>query len=188
MIRWNGGKNGVTKMSKKNVGRLVIALLLGLALFGGRPNGGSAHAELVSSNPVDGSTVSGPVTSVFLTFGEGVKHLNDLSIKDQTGKTYEVKSVDYAGKATTLNLTSELNNGKFSISWVALSDDGHLAPGSLSFTVGSYKSNQSQAVNKEHKLKAEHQANSRPIITYLLGFLLVVIIIGFFAILRRKKS
>lgn len=180
--------NGVKKMLKKDVGRLVLVLLVGLALFGGRPGGASAHAELVSSNPVDGSNVSGPVTLVFLTFGEGVKHLNDLSIKDQSDKPYKVKSIDYAGKEVTINLNQPLPDGKFSLNWQALSDDGHLAPGSLSFTVGSYKSKSAQANNNGHNVKAENQTNSQPVVTYLLGLLLVVIIIGFFAILRRKKS
>ena len=161
---------------------------MGLALLVGvRPDGVSAHAELVSSNPVDGSTVDGPVTSIFITFGEGVKHLNDLSVKDQSGKPYKVKSIDYADKNVTLNLDKSLNSGKFTVKWDALSVDGHLAPGELSFTVGS-STKSSQATPNQPKEKVTHQVHSNNVITYLLGALLLIIIIGFFAILRRKKA
>lgn len=178
----------VEKMAKLKLGRFILALLIGLALIGGKAVGGSAHAELVSSNPVDGSTVTGPVTSIFLTFGEGVKHLNDLTIKDQTGKTYKVKSIDYAGKNVTLNLDHPLNNGKVSLNWQSLSDDGHLAPGAMSFTLGSSQKNTVKA--DQHKTEArtsQKPPKSSPVITILLVALLVVIIIGFIALLRRKK-
>lgn len=176
-------------MAKFKMGRFILALLIGLALILGKAEGGSAHAELVSSNPVDGSTVTGPVTSIFLTFGEGVKHLNALTIKDQTGKTYKIKSIDYVGKNVTLNLDHPLNKGKVSLDWQALSEDGHLAPGAMNFTVGSSQKNAVQTDQHRTEAKASQKPpQSNPIITALLVALLVVIIIGFIALLRRKKG
>ncbi|WEG12072.1 copper resistance protein CopC [Pullulanibacillus sp. KACC 23026] len=164
---------------------ICFALLISMVCWFGQVFQASAHAELVTSNPVDGSSVEGPVSIVFLTFGEGVKHFNSMSIKDDSGHTYKVKNYDYNGEKVVVNLAAPIKSGKITMNWVALSEDGHNSPGELSFTVGSDSSAKSAQSSKAVQAPVQH---NNTMITVALVILLIIILIGFVFLLKRNKK
>ncbi len=170
---------------RRLVGMGCVGLLLCLlwGTLGGKVV--SAHAELVSSNPVDGSSVQGPVQDVLLNFGEGVKHMSDMTIKDNQGNTYKVGSYSYNGKQVVVHLADPLPKGAIRFSWTTLSEDGHESPGSLKFTVGNGETNPPKKTTNTHTTESKH---SNVLVTVLLGILFLLIIIGFFAMLRRQNK
>ena len=94
-----------------------------------------AHADLASSDPEDKAVLATPPTVITLTFTEGL---------DQGKSSFKVNGPDGAvgtGKpgrdgGRTMKLDGlVLGPGTYSTRWTAASTDGHVARGTLSFTV-----------------------------------------------------
>lgn len=162
-------------MLKKVIGLLVVLMLM-------VPVIASAHAELVSSNPKNGSTVKGPITSVKITFGEGVKHFNSMTIKDVKGTSYQVKKYVINGENVTIDLAAPLSNGHYTFVWNVLSEDGHVAPGDLQFTVGDQAKTPAQTSTQTTK----HAPQNR-MVSGLIIILVIVVIYFIYFILRKRK-
>lgn len=162
-------------MLKKVIGFFVLLMLM-------VPVIASAHAELVSSNPKPGSTVKGPISTVKITFGEGVNHFDSMTIKDEKGTGYKVKNYDINGEKVTIHLSKPLSNGHYTFVWKVLSADGHVAPGDLQFSVGDQTQNQSQTPAQTTKHASQNRFVSGVII-----ILLIAVIYFVYFILRKKK-
>lgn len=146
----------------------------------------SAHAELVSSNPVDDSTVQGPVTDLLLNFNEDVKHISNMKVQNNHRRLYKVSSYSYNKKQVMIHLADPLNNGTYNLSWTALGTDGHETPGALMFTVGKGSNSVSSAKPQTAKTAASKHSNY--VVTVWLGVLLVLIIVGFIVMLRKSNE
>ena len=108
---------------------LACALMMLLALPA------HAHAHLLEAAPADGSTLQGAPRQLQLVFSEAAR-LTALSIQE-------------AGEAAPRKLTPlpqqpaarfvidlpQLAAGSYQVKWRALSDDNHLASGSIRFVV-----------------------------------------------------
>jgi copper transport protein len=103
------------------IARIACALLLvGTTAFA------FAHAKLLKSDPVEGSTVKAAPTRFVLTFGEPAK-LTRLTLQ---------KGAEPARKIGPLP-TPKLEPGKYVLAWRAVGNDSHVVPGKLTFTVGA---------------------------------------------------
>ncbi len=114
-------------------GFVVAVLVLVLA---GAPV--SAHTDLEASDPVDGSVVTEPVTSVAFAFGAAVEPVDDeLGLFDAEGEPIEVASVSVEESGTVIRLTpvEPLEDGVFGARWAIRGTDGHSVVGSITFTV-----------------------------------------------------
>ncbi|MFT4210717.1 MAG: copper resistance protein CopC [Microbacterium sp.] len=116
---------------------VLAALLFACGIVAAGAQSASAHDELISTDPADGSTVAVLPAQISLTFGEPPL--------DESGGTV-VEVTDAAG--TVLNdgaatqddnvITQELTpgaTGVISVLWRVVSDDGHPVSGGFSFTV-----------------------------------------------------
>ncbi|MEU8826194.1 copper resistance protein CopC [Streptomyces sp. NPDC048636] len=117
---------------------LLAALLCALTVGA---NTASAHAQLTSTDPRDGSVVKTAPSEVTLNFSEGVL-LSDDSVRvlDPKGKRVDTgKPGHVAGKTSTaaVRLHSGLPDGTFTVAWKAVSEDSHPVNGAFTFSIGA---------------------------------------------------
>lgn len=114
------------------VAGLVAALALSLLLAAPA----SAHAALVSTDPVDGAVLPSAPDSVTLTFNEPVVlPANGVEVHDATGADV-VTTARIADTLVEVDLPEGLGLGSYLLTWRVVSADGHPLAGSLSFSVG----------------------------------------------------
>ncbi len=93
-----------------------------------------AHTHLVKAVPSNGSTISASPPNFVLTFAEPAK-LTVLSLQKDAEPAKKIWPLP-AAPATEISVPApQLTAGKYVLSWRAVSDDGHVMPGKLSFTV-----------------------------------------------------
>jgi copper transport protein len=94
-----------------------------------------AHTHLVRSVPADGSTVASGPAKFVLTFAEPAK-LTTLSLQKGTEPAKKITPLPTAPAAEISVPAPQLAPGKYVLTWRAVSDDGHVMPGKVTFTVG----------------------------------------------------
>lgn len=118
--------------------RVGVALVaLALVVLGAAP--ASAHAELIATDPAEGSVLETAPDTVTLTFNEPVRLTSqEIAVYDAAGD--EVGSTaGSSGTEVTVDLTgaADLADGTYVVSWNVLSGDGHPISGALTFSVGA---------------------------------------------------
>ena len=93
-----------------------------------------AHTHLVKAVPADGSTVHAPLPKFVLTFAEPAK-LTALSLQKGAEPARKLGPLPEAAAAQIAIPAPSLAAGKYVLSWRAVSDDGHVMPGKVTFTV-----------------------------------------------------
>lgn len=94
-----------------------------------------AHTHLVKAVPADGSTVSASPPKFVLTFAEPAK-LTALSLQKDAEPAKKIGPLPQTPSAEISIPAPQLTAGKYVLSWRAVSDDGHVMPGKVTFTVG----------------------------------------------------
>lgn len=127
-------------MSRKFLGT-VAAVFMTLFVTFGFTQTAFAHSDTFQSVPANGSTVSTPVIEIQFTFVEPVNAelsppevalVNSDGVPAQLG----TPTLDVTGGVLTASITSgALPNGSFTASYRIVSEDGHPASGSFSFSV-----------------------------------------------------
>lgn len=119
--------------------RLTVGVMFVLALMCYIVPVASAHAELVSSDPAAGSTVSTAPKQMKLVFSEALKESSTVDVLDASGKP-----VDASGKLDLNDLDHKtyivtlptLSSGTYTVKWTSVSDDdGDSESGTFNFTV-----------------------------------------------------
>src|SRR6266568_1041046 len=127
---------------------LLSALSLGMLLayfwlpVVSRPPVAFAHAFVIGSDPVDGSTVSTAPVVVRLFFNAAISPASiahvfapDGEIVDASRST--IPRTNARELDTPLTTPEQLPDGSYTVRWVALSnDDGHTIKGTIGFTLG----------------------------------------------------
>ena len=111
---------------------LVVALL---TLAAGGP--AAAHAQLLSTDPVDGTVLAAAPAEVTLTFNEPVRLVDDaVRVLDPSGAEVEVttRAVD---TEVVAELSAEIPDGTYVVSWRVVSADSHPIAGAFTFSVGA---------------------------------------------------
>src|SRR5581483_1718791 len=123
--------------------RLLLAavLALGAVLLGAAP--ASAHASLLSTEPVGGTAVATSPERVVLRFSEAVQiPLGSIRVfASPSGKQVETGTagrVDGDSSAVGVKLP-KLDKGGYIVTWRVTSADSHPIHGAFTFTVGSAK-------------------------------------------------
>lgn len=95
----------------------------------------SAHADLVSMTPADGSTVVDAPTSVTLTFSEDVQALGTtVAVLDARGNAMQAAQVMVQGAQARISLLPLTTAGEYRVNFRVLAADGHVVTGSQHFT------------------------------------------------------
>ena len=107
----------------------------GILLFSGIA-AAHAHAHLRSALPADGSVISASPPRVVLEFSEPAR-LTAAWIQRSGGPKRKIASLPEQSTASVALSMPALGEGKYELSWRALSADGHIVPGHIHFTVTS---------------------------------------------------
>jgi len=94
-----------------------------------------AHTHLVKAVPADGSTMTVSPPNFVLKFAEPAK-LTALSLQKDAEPAKKIGPLPTTPSAEISIPAPQLVAGKYVLSWRAVSDDGHVMPGKLTFTVG----------------------------------------------------
>lgn len=94
----------------------------------------AAHTHLVKSLPADGATVSAPFPNFVLTFAEPAR-LTALSIQKDAEPARKISPLPTGAAAEIAVPAPKLAAGRYILSWRAVSNDGHVMPGKVTFTV-----------------------------------------------------
>ena len=112
--------------------------LSGLALFA-VVTIAHAHAHLKMSTPADASVISVSPPSIVLKFSEAARLTAAWIQKDDGPKRKLTHLADKPAVEVSVALPA-LEPGNYVISWRALSDDGHVMPGHIQFTLSAHSS------------------------------------------------
>jgi methionine-rich copper-binding protein CopC len=95
-----------------------------------------AHAHLERSLPADGSTLSAAPAALEMRFSEAAQ-LTALWIQRNQEPRQALKSLPVSADRTLRVALPALAPGVYNVTWRVLSADGHIASGTLRFTVSS---------------------------------------------------
>lgn len=97
----------------------------------------AAHAQLLSTDPADGSVVAAAPAELTLTFNEPVRLVDDaVRVLDPAGSEVAVttRAVD---EQVVAEPAGELADGTYVVSWRVVSADSHPIAGAFTFSVGA---------------------------------------------------
>ncbi|MEK1930639.1 MAG: copper resistance protein CopC, partial [Pararhizobium sp.] len=95
----------------------------------------SAHAVLLSSIPATGENLSKPPSNFVLNFSEPVTPVV-ISLVDVEGNSHPVDVPVGQRESIRIGIPQPLSEGRYSVSWRVISDDGHPVAGAVVFAVG----------------------------------------------------
>src|SRR5690625_4598452 len=109
-------------------GALLLAALTALPA--------AAHATLLSATPEDGGELEEVPDAVVLTFNEDITDLGtDIVVTGPDGEDATDGETQIEGPEVSRALAADLTAGEYTISWRAVSADGHPIDGESTFTV-----------------------------------------------------
>lgn len=176
---------------RRRIVAAAAALLLAAAGVVVAAGPASAHDQLISTNPADGSTLAKLPPQVTLTFGE--------LVLDTDGGT-QVKVTDAAGKTINSGPTVVKDNvvsqavtgtatGTVTVLWRVVSEDGHPVSGEFSFTVQGAGTTLSPVPTGTPSPTTAPAAASTasPVLWVIGGIVLVVVVVIVIAVLVTRR-
>ncbi|MDI6024892.1 copper resistance protein CopC [Corticibacterium sp. UT-5YL-CI-8] len=118
------------------ISRYAAAVFLAAACFCALASAANAHAQLISSDPADGSVLAASPGRIVLNFTETVRPLVARLIGPD-GYTTVLEQVGDRSASVEFPLPSGLSKGTHILSWRVASSDGHPIGGGLYFSVGA---------------------------------------------------
>jgi methionine-rich copper-binding protein CopC len=164
-----------TVINPRRLRRIVIASALALAVaFGAGATPVAAHDDIKSSTPTSRSTLTEPISTVEIDFGEAISDdvamflvydLGNNEFEDIGGETVKT------GETTArLDFDEVEREGTYFVQYLApVPVDGHVIAGAISFTYGSPSTGGS---------------DDFPIVPFIVGTLIVLAIGGWFTYRR----
>lgn len=128
---------GKSRVIRIGVWVAIIGLLLGVLSSLVMATGADAHAALRSISPKDGSTVTTVPAMVVLTFNEPIgTSFATVSVAGPDGSVSKGKAV-VDGATVTQALADELPDGRYTVSFHVVSEDGHPVSDRTTFSVAA---------------------------------------------------
>jgi methionine-rich copper-binding protein CopC len=113
----------------------ILSLLSGLVLVMLGVTA-SAHAHLQKSSPADNSVITASPSNLVLNFSEAAQ-LTALSIQKGSESPQKLTPPPTAAAQQISVPLPQLTPGAYTVSWHALSADGHVTSGTLHFTLAA---------------------------------------------------
>lgn len=143
----------------------AIAVLLGPAVLSPALVGASAHDQLVSVEPADGSSVEQAPPEVTLTFSaELIPVGTEVRVTGPDGVLTTAPAQVVAEKVIQ-ELPDELVPGQYSLAWRVVSSDGHPISGTTRFTLAGSSPSQASATDTASAATTPAQTPSAPAAT-----------------------
>jgi len=138
----------------------------------------TAHAELITSDPHDGSNLSRGPRNATLTFSEDIVSPAFVAVQSPDGKALKTTNVKVVGRTVTATVDDTNTRGRYSLSYRVVSSDGHPVQGTLHYTVDNGRSVKSIAA-------PEKSFFDRHWVDLVGGFLATLVII---LLIRRRRD
>ncbi|WP_342605147.1 copper resistance protein CopC [Peribacillus sp. FSL E2-0159] len=170
----------------------------------------SAHTGLENSSPSNGDTITEEIQEITMEFETELETGSSFSLLNDGEKEIPVSDIQIDGNKLTGTSDDPLENGKYTVIWNIIGEDGHIIDGEYGFTVAKANANkestksptemeedksptieepeknpeQSPAVNTAEE---ETQSNTNFIAIFVGLFFLVVIIVTVWLMRKGKK-
>lgn len=119
--------------ARRRTALLLVVLVIALVVGSAHP--ASAHATLLSSDPVEGAVLESQPDEISFTFSEAVRLVPDgVQVFDARGGAL-ASSATARGPELTVELTDVVDEGTLVVVWRVVSADGHPISGSLRFSI-----------------------------------------------------
>ena len=166
------------------LGGLLVAAGLGLA------PAASAHSELVSASPADGSTVSTPPKHVVLTFNEDVGTVGDaIIVTSPSGARVDTGATKVDGAKVSVALKPVTEPGTYTVAYRVVSDDGHPVTAQLTFSFQSPSTTTAPASSVASPGASDPSSsggNATPWI--VVAALAVIVVVAAWLLMRRRRA
>lgn len=183
----------------------VIALLASLLLFStgliSAALPASAHADLVGSNPVDGSVLENAPESITLSFNSKILNATaELAVSNSSGELMTGIVAEIVQTNVTAVWPLELPGDTYTVAYRVVSDDGHPITGSFSFsypTSGSETAAESEVAEPQvsmmetpavETVSPDSGSDSGSTLVWVLGFLALALVVAGYFIWRRRST
>ena len=128
---------GKSRVIRIGVWVAIIGLLLGVLSSLVMATSADAHAALRSISPKDGAKLTAAPTQVVLTFNEPIgTSFATVSVAGPAGLVSQGKAV-VDGVAVTQALADDLPDGRYTVSFHVVSEDGHPVSDRTTFTLAA---------------------------------------------------
>ena len=199
------GLSSFTQQGYPEVMTRIIAVLAALFLFSTGYVGGvlpaSAHADLVGTNPVDGSVLESAPESITLSFNSNLlKSMAELAVSNSAGELIPGIVAESVQATASALWPANLPGDTYTIAYRIVSEDGHPVTGSFSFSYPDVESTSpSESVSAEPQVSAletpaveaqstDSDSNSGSMLVWVLGVIaLALIVVGYFIWRKRSK-
>lgn len=117
------------------VAAALTAVLLALATLLGTGGAASAHDELVSTTPAEGTTIDVLPPSLELAFSNVPSGIGaQVQVLDEAGEDWADGPVQIVDRTATQALRSGAPAGEYTVNWRVVSSDSHPIEGTFAFT------------------------------------------------------
>jgi methionine-rich copper-binding protein CopC len=124
-----------SKLIKITVWAAALGLLLGVLSSLAMAGSADAHAVLKSISPKDGARLTAPPTEVVLSFNEPISSsFATVTVAGADGQSASSGKARVSGTTVTQPL-EDLPDGRFTVTFRVVSEDGHPVSGRSTFTV-----------------------------------------------------
>ena len=165
----------------------VAPVIIAVALVGA-PSA-SAHADLVGTNPADGSVVPVAPTSIVLEFNEEpLKTMIDVVITNDAGDVMAMDAAEASGTEVSIPWPAFLDAGDYTVAYRVVSADGHPITGTFGFTyTGGASSDTAPPVDEaaaQDVLAEATQSSNSPLVIGAVALLFVAVAM----VLTRRRT
>ena len=116
--------------------RAALLVVILLTVLAGSAEPATAHADLTSAEPADGSSVHAMPRAVVLRFTEDIRAPAAVTVVGPSGREMTAGDPATLGPVLTQKLTPRTDGpGGYAVRFQVMSDDGHLVYGATTFTV-----------------------------------------------------
>ena len=188
----------------------IIAALASFFLFSTGLIGGalpaSAHADLVSTDPVDGAELQSAPESITLSFNSKIlEGMAELAVTNSIGELVTGIIAESAQTTTTALWPVDLPGDTYKVAYRVVSEDGHPITGAFSF---SYPVSETTAPSESASVEPQVSATQTPIedsatavpisaespsgsgsmLIWVLGFLALALVVAGYFIWRKRST
>ena len=183
-------------------------LLISLALFGGAVPA-SAHADLVSTTPVDGAVLESAPRTLTLSFSSTLlEGMVEVAVSNFAGELVSGVLVDSVGTDAVVQWPADLPGDTYKVAYRIVSQDGHPVTGSLRFSypnpetvtaeptpdttaepeVTTMDDPISEPETAVPRVTEEPASDSESMLVWVLGFVALALVVAGYFIWRKRST
>ncbi|HWK21855.1 MAG TPA: copper resistance CopC family protein [Ureibacillus sp.] len=167
-----------------------------------------AHTHLESSSPQNGEVLIEQLKEITLTFEGKIEQSSTFTLQNENNEEMEVDSISVSENKLTGSLSDPLENGEYLIDWSIIGADGHVIEGEIPFTVdvpvtetnddakedivnievNTRDTKETESTVKQEQVDNELTENKSSYLTPTLIGVLVLIIVGSFLFIAKRKQ